>query len=301
MPSGSHFGSSGSHRSGGASHVKTSSNRVSSHSRYIGFPFFSTIFISRGIRTSVPQKYKWASILCSFLFIIAIFTLFFAILFLTLSLNLSKIEQDYMYYQDMISYAENNPDKNLIREAVVKDFALNEECGKYYIIYELDTDDGSGKLEGYSFSVYTLTTVPRVDEHISVAVNSSEVTTETDSIPMDYKDMPLTQDGEWIVARKNVTIRNILFIVTATCFLSIIVIYIFLHIKVKKNYNAEKQNGKEFSNNNPPPKKELSQTTSQETNFDNPFEKNYFKCSNCGADVLPEQRYCPLCGKKIKK
>ena len=162
-------------------------------------------------------------------------------------------------------------------------------------------DNGNGHLEGYSFSVYTLSTAPRIDDTIKVAVNSATVTLDTDSIPMDYKDIPLSEDGEYIVALQNRQTRNILFIVSAICFVGGIAVYVTLTVKTRNDYNSKKASHPKEVERKTAPKSAPDKTEDIGTNFDDPFAKNYFKCPKCGADVLADQKNCSICGTKLKK
>ena len=198
MPSGSHRGSSGSHRSGGSSFSGSrSSSRSSSSSgsswsssssrRSGGSHRSSSWGSSHGSsggwsfswghsRPRAPRRHSGPVFifggrmrvsggvgLCLTLCFIALFFAFFFIVgaqgnIADCNTMLRKIETDYTYYQNMIKKAEANP-STLIRKGTITDVFYNEECDRWYFTYELDLSSGYGKLEGYTFSTYTDATI----------------------------------------------------------------------------------------------------------------------------------------------
>ena len=65
--------------------------------------------------------------------------------------SINKIKKDYVYYQDMIAYAEQHPE--YIITGKVQSKFYNEDAEKWYLTYYFYTDD-SIRVNGYTFSVY---------------------------------------------------------------------------------------------------------------------------------------------------
>lgn len=241
MPSGSHSGSSGSHSSGGSSWGGGSSRSSGYGSSSGSFrPGHVYVHIGRS-RYYLNGKPAVAQKLLSFLVVFAIFFIIIgAVNWSHNSNELSKIKEDYNYYQQMISYAEANPSHKKLGKITGKFY--NEDCKKWYITYSLQTNFHT-TLNGYSFSVYTLeelmTDEYAINAPISLAVDSSTVTSTTDSIPMDYKDMPLSRDGEWVEATKQVGIAKGFLFTGCALFVVGIVAIIVVSVKKGTKVNSE--------------------------------------------------------------
>ena len=178
-----------------------------------------------------------------------------------------KIENDYVYYQDMIAYAEDHPDH--IIEANVQTFYENENCGKYYVTYYFYTAS-SQRVDGYTFSIYTFEQAREIKHNgtIQLAVDEYPLTTQTDSINMDFKNLPLSEDGEYIVAKNQ--IKTI--VIIEAVLIGVFVLLVVLTIRAIKT-NVEKV-----------PEGEQPK-----------MSKKYI-CTYCGAKLREEDTTCPKCG-----
>lgn len=278
MPSGSHGGSRGSHSSGGSSFGGGSSGGRrggSSHGIHLGMGRHY-IFIG-GSRYAIPTKLSWVSTLSGILLVIGFFALIIGIISLPeANQSISKIKEDYRYYQNMISYAESHYEYEVM--GTITDYFYNADCERYYITYSF-TKNGY-TVEGYSFSVYTRDEVFRIHigDNIRLAVNSNPVTPNTDSIPMDYKDMPLSKDGEYLKALEARNFGLTLSIVGGASLGAVVVMFVVLFKVAQKN--AEKQK--------------------QAVNNENKIEKEKTVCQYCGLTLIEGQTECSGCGAKTR-
>lgn len=198
------------------------------------------------------------------------FTLCAASILATTNGDISKIKEDQAYYKQMISMGN-------ITDAKVTDMFAKYD--KYYITYEIDIPHSSFKLEGYTYSVYTREQAAHLlydVRTIQVAVNCpvDEISLRTDSIPIDYYDMPLEQDGEYVL---NVRIRTGS-IIALSMFGAGIVACIVCHVVIVK--------------------KEKKQEISFSKVFDKPTEK---RCAYCGSTMKVDETICSACGSRMQK
>lgn len=304
MPSGSHGGSHGSHHSGGSSH--SSSHHSGGGSRGV-LRGPSMIFIGHGRRVAVPARFSWISTLIGVFAVFIMFGLFFSIpLTIVFNDQLDKIKTDYLYYQNMISYAEEEYAKgneNFIQDGYITDAFYNEDAHRWYYTYAIPYGNGQ-ILEGYTFSVYTFEEIIKfhINDPIKIAVNSYPVTSLTDSIPMDYKDIPLSNDGEYL---ESVTMRNVSAIVlSVSCGLIVanILLYVAMAVKTKKDIDS-KTNHPDLVSVSPAPLNTQSVPTQQTRSAvpqATPIIEEYVRCPRCGGDVTG-QKHCSVCGEKLVK
>lgn len=270
MPSGSHRSSGGSHRSGGSrsSFGGGGSSFGGGHRHYHHY--------HRGgiyIGGAIPPRFVLPVIMFVFGFFALIFS--FAFIFPANS-YLNTIKEDYYYYQEMIVRAEQ---KGYIVDGTVTDMFLGEG-GKYYIIYEIPKDIGYGNLEGETYSVYTRSEAyDLLGETIKIATNTKDVSSTTDSIPMDYKDMPLSKDGEY---NSNLTKRTvgIMVLIGSVLLFAGGVVVLVRAIKKGPETKEDKKN----------------ETQNIET-----LESKYTECEYCGSKMLKTAVSCKNCGAKRNK
>lgn len=276
MPSGSHGGSSGSHSSGGSSFGGGGSSWGSS---------------SSSSRSSRPMRIRWhgrvyvVSNGINGFFVCALILLIFALIPLIVGVvgqnkYIDKIEADYAYYQNMIKIAEKDP-SNLIVDGTVTDCFRNEEANKWYITYEIRKD--GVVLEGYSYSIYSMIEAQDLlGDTIQIAVNHKTVTLKTDSIPMDYKDTTLTDDGEYVNEKEHLKDFVIMLVILSVIEITVIVFGIR---SFKKHMKLEAETSTK-TKNTPLPTKETSIFTEKTWTCEYCGNKNDItnnKCSNCGA------------------
>lgn len=196
---------------------------------------------------------------------------------------MDTIIADRNYYLEMIEYAEENPEYQ--KEAKITNVVYNLSCKKYYIKYIIpytEVINGSvfnHSLWGYTYSIYSkedITNFSRGDK-IMVACNSSVVTGYTDSITMDYKDYPLSADGEYLNEQKSKKTFTVLICVFSGIMVGGVVLMI---IFIKKNTYA-------------------FETPQTAKNLEL-YEKNkYRKCSYCGSSLTAGKIKCHNCGASV--
>lgn len=277
MPSGSHGGGGGSHFGGsfggGGSHFGRSSQSsgTSVHRNVIIF------WGGRRYSYSDKSSGKLRTFFALFILFLC-FALISGLIWGGSCGNLDKIESDYKYYQNMIARAEE--DSNYLTTGIITDHFKNEDCGKWYFTYELTTFDGQ-KLEGYTFSIYTLEELESwpVDKVIDIAVSSKTITLKTDSVPMNYKDVALDKDGEYANTVRTIKVTRVTTIVLGVT--SVIFLASLIAIAVKE--------------------KDLKPETKEQTETKvetKPETKNYWVCGYCGNKNKLDDFNCSHCGAK---
>lgn len=278
MPSGSHGGGGGGSHFGGSSggsHFGSSSggNRYGglyNGPRQVGRAPIRFYYFGWGGRyyaiNSADRRNVFSQIFAA---LIVLFISVFICVTSVVSSNASirKIESDYIYYQDMIAYAEEH--NELLVTGTVKTKFLNEDVGKYYITYYF-LDQNGEKVDGYTFSIYTYDEVKNVHsgDDIELAVDSNPITQDTDSINLDYKDMPLSKDGEY-ESLKNGKITSILVSVSMLVLFETVIV-ISLVKQLKNNAQQVEKVGDEPTYS--------------------------YVCTYCGAKLKKDDTSCPKCG-----
>jgi len=273
MPSGSHGGSMGSHSSGGASFGGGRSSgggyRNGHHRRG------PRIFIIGRSRYYLPTVWNTRfSAIISFLPIALFFLIFAVIAIFSGATTKNDILVDYYYYQDMIAKAEANPE--FIVEGEITDLFYNDDCGKWYYTYSFLDDEGF-PVNGYTYSVYTREEIREftIGQNIMLAVNMAKINQLTDSIPMDYKYIPIENDGEYAQAQ---TIHTIGIVCTAVCSVTIVglaVALVLIFVKCKQPATGEAIDGEKTG--------------------------GLRNCAYCGALLNESETRCKHCGAKTIK
>jgi rubrerythrin len=202
--------------------------------------------------------------------------------------DLKIIEQSYNHYQNMIKYAEQNPE--LIVEGVVERTGYASEFDLFYVVYSVENDKGWPVIShAESFAMYSATEISKYkkDSPIYIVVESLPIEYTTDNINLDYKNVSLEEDAEYAyvvnqIKNTNIT-KVVLILIDATC-LAVIVLLIVKNVKKKKQEELES------STNN-------TSTTSSTTTA-TPVSKY---CEYCGSKLPDNASKCPLCGAHIKK
>lgn len=279
MPSGSHGGSAGSHggfSGGGGSRGGSSFGGGSYHrSRPRGprnFRFGRSVFVVSTGRQSILS------------IIIFVGVLVLGYLFTSVSIfsghkeHLNMIEEENRYYLNMVATAKNDSDYVVTGEVTNQFYKTEYE--RYYITYSFVADDGS-TVEGYTFSIYTLETVPKKGSEIELAVDDKTTDSDTDSIPMDYANFTLEDDGEYLKVKKDKakSVRGIVIgVVVIVCLVGGYILVIVTSKKKQEEKEAEQK---------------AEQKAKEEAE-----EKKRF-CEYCGARVEPSDNVCPQCGARL--
>ena len=285
MPSGSHSGGHG----GGGSHFGGGGSSGGSHGggsfggRNRGYRNGRTVYyFGRGYNRC--YMYGGAYTAFSLLRAIGIFMLVIGVVILfTLSgynSQLKNIKADYLYYQDMISDAEEhlaNGDDSYFVDGVVISKFKNSGCDKWYITYYFLDKDGK-RVEGYTYSIYTWEQVKDMDngDIIKLAVDSKPITQDTDSVNVDYKDTSLMDDGEYAkIVRHKKNTRNASIILISIA-VGLIAISIIVRVKASKKVLNDDQDSDQSSGN------------------------GYRRCACCDRYLEPGETICKDCGARVK-
>jgi len=197
---------------------------------------------------------------------------------------MNTIKTDRDYYLQMIATAEANPAREV--DAKVIDAWKSDNNPKWYIIYEIDLTDQSGYikvLEGYSYPVYTMQQAAALNgKDIKVAINKDIVDLNTDSVPIDYKNFALEDDGEYANAKNSHSTGRMILFAGIGVVVLLIVVELSLALSAKRASAAEVQ---------------AQQTKAAETQAATIAAST---CRYCGARVGPNDRNCSACGATIK-
>lgn len=293
MPSGSHRGGrSGSHSSGGSRSGSSFSGGFSSRSSFGGSHYRGGSYHGghhhhhRPFRIHFGRRYyvygSGTSSVFGLLGALFIFALMFTFCFSAVrnghSYNIDLIQEDYSYYQHVISYAKTHKDEGYIVNATVTDRFYNEDADKYYITYVVKNEQGRTILDGYTYSCFTRSEAfsYQIGGTIEIAVNSVPITSETDSINTSYYGMAIEKDGEYLAAKN--AFRNTTIVYVICVLVDIAIAGIFFVLLFKK---AIPENG-------------TSTSTDSKTSTSTEGTEKY--CSYCGSLMSKSSTKCPSCG-----
>ena len=193
-------------------------------------------------------------------------SIFLAVILIVLSLSMTSMaktnksemanmREDYNYYQNLIKYAEEHP-THIIDAKVVGKFK-NIETNRWYLKYTIKPDDieNNSYLDPYQTSSYAIYTDEQIDKYevgdkIKVAVNSLPITTETDSMVVEYKDFKLENDVKYSSIKKDYknfkTMTIVANVFSSLSFASGIAFLVIFILKMKND--ATKHNNKDVKN-----------------------------------------------------
>jgi len=185
--------------------------------------------------------------------------------------TIHQLELDYEYYQNMIKKAE--ADSSLIKEAKVVDHVNLYGTDRWLYYYELKQDNGE-ILKGHTFYVYSKEEIfdkYATDTIVQVAVATSSVNEETNSIEMSYKDKTLEDDGQYIAQLNSRKTIIIILVIAAIVGVGCIVGAVFLILKSKTKEEEES--------------KEKQKTERRKCPYCGIKTASKDKCPNCGANL----------------
>ena len=304
MPSGKN---SGSHGSGG-SHFNNSSSsgtHSSSNSGHIHFGrsmlWGPSVVVINGRRYNRTRS-KGGTISTFFIMffcVIAFMVLMFGIVMFSNGNNQTEyIMQDYRYYQNMIARAEivNEAGEYPYKaKAQITAQKFNPEAKKWYIEYQIPLTGMLGYLEGESYAIYDdneiMSPALAVDSYIDVAVSSSTITFNTDSIPMDYKNIAPEKDGQYANALSLTTNGRNMMIGAGVGMAVLVLLAIVLNKATSKLTEV-----KEESANPEPAKGKKTDAPDKKTDS---YDDEVSYCQYCGARIKKSTKKCPQCGAKL--
>lgn len=284
MPSGSHGGSAGGHSSGGASFGGGRSFGGGYRSRPVRvrpyyFPFFGHTYVIGTQRHSHIMALVGGAFLTGFVFVIC--------LVMSLSqTDIKKIKNDRDYYLNMINTAKAEQTV----QAEVKGQFLGEG-GKYYITYNIKLPNGNylWAENGYSFSLYSMTEASAIYSGgtIQIIVDRLPLTSDTDSIPLDYTNFELEDDGSYIAEMRTVQITRVISYIAG----ALLLVLLFFIVKLAFSHKQTEEETKAAATI--PVSTGAGQAQGQ--------TDNRIYCAYCGGVMEAGQDSCPRCGSRTKK
>ena len=198
--------------------------------------------------------------------------------------ELTYIQNDRAGYIAMIDRAEQDPE--LIVDGVVISVWQDENgSGKWAFDYEFTASNGEIVDNGFSFKVYnSRSSAPHEGETIKLAVDTKNTTKLSDSVPIDYKNFSLDDDGDYINTKKNINRSRVTFI------LSLVGTGICIAVIVIMVVRAKQKNGNVYEDNN---------TEGSSTNQSTQNNTNSTTCEYCGASISSNDKSCPNCGARL--
>ena len=191
------------------------------------------------------------------------------------------MENDRAGYVAMIERAEQN--ENLVVDGeVISVWQDPDGSGKWAFDYKFTASSGQIVDNGFSFKVYnSRSEAPHEGDIIKLAVETENTTILSDSVPMDYKNFELKDDGDYINAVRRLNSRRVAYIccyvVIGICV--IVCVILFFKGKQKKNADFVEENTQASTAGNATPESD-SLTT----------------CDYCGASIKKGSSSCPNCG-----
>lgn len=200
--------------------------------------------------------------------------------------ELKYLQNDRAGYVAMIERAEQDPEL-IVDGIVISVWQDGNGSGKWAFDYKFTASNGDIVDNGYSFKVYSSrSTAPHEGDTIKLAVDTKNSTKLSDSVPMDYKNFSLDDDGDYINAKRNIKSSRVLFIISLVGTGICIAIMVIMVVRAK-----QKTDGKYEDNNNSQNSTGNSQTTRNNTNSTT--------CEYCGASISSSDKSCPNCGAKL--
>ena len=286
----SSFSSGGSRSSfSSRSHSSSSSFRRSSSSSsgYHRHHHSSPIHRSYGYHHSTHLHIRLGPV-GGLIFGFVFFLILSSIIIMGMSASINNIAQEvqvshdaYYKYQDMISYAKQNP--NYLVTGTIESIDYDEFYDLYYIRYSFkDASGHKQKQKTYAmYDSYDFQT-KSVGEDIELALSQphKQSSNTTDSINADFQYVELDNFAEYQTLRSELkstnTGRLIVLIISSIIF---IVFVVSFYNTIKKK-NAERDNSTS------------TQTTTTSTDV---------YCAYCGSKIPQGADKCPLCGANNKK
>ena len=176
-------------------------------------------------------------------------------------------------------YKEEREIKRLDGWFIAKETEMKKD-DKYYITYTFYSNERT--YSGYSFSIYTMDTAPKKGTEILLAIDDETIDSSTDSIPMDYKNYTLEDDGEYMMLKEQLSYNRAMGIGGVVVAILLVggSLLVISTAKKKEEEKAEEE-------------KKVEQEKKQEEE-----RKKY--CQYCGTKVNPEDKICEQCGARLQ-
>lgn len=280
MPSGSHRSSPGSHSTRSYSSRSTGNNNTS-----VVPIFMMNRHYRRNGSTNSPEQEELRKHplirLFSTIFSIMIIALFAAIIAkVSFVMRVQAIKSDYNYYQHMCSWSAEHPNW----KGTAKVTGKEKKYDKWLITYKIIDPTTNFTLDGYSFAIYDDEQIEQIqiDDEIEVAMDSFELSINTDSVPMDYYQVPITQDADYLHHTKISSSVTVILVIVAIVTVGIGITNGILANKYLKNMRVAS-----FDSGYTP--------VSENNNLQVVY------CDYCHSKLPPNSTKCEHCGASIRQ
>ena len=287
---------SGSSRSHLSRSVKISRHHNSSYHHHGGHHHSTHIFVG-GSGEPRTEKSAVVGLIGFFLFLAIIACISCSLINSGAKSDLEEVKKCYNYYQNMIAYADENPEYQTTGK--ITKIAFDSKFKMYYIEYVVNTivtHNGKPKIINHrntSFAMYTIeqSTALYRGMEIKIAFDTpiTLISDLTDSINMDYKNVSLYEDAEYKSVKNTIKLTNIAKVVAGIVAGGLLVVLIVVATKSKKDNNEELDSS---TNTNYNPINTSNNTT--------PTTKTTY-CAYCGSAIPSGSNKCPGCGANQKK
>lgn len=280
MPSGSHRSSPGSHSTRSYSSRSTGNNNTS-----VVPVFMMNRYYRRNGSTNSPEQEELRKHplirLFSSIFTIMVIALFAVIIAkVSFVMRVQAIKNDYDYYQHMCSWSAEYPNW----KGTAKVTGKQKKYDKWFITYKIIDPTTNFTLDGYSFAIYDDEQIEQIqiDDEIEVAMNSFDLSIDTDSVPMDYYQVPITQDADYLHHTKISSSVTVILVIVAIVTVGIGITNGILANKYLKNMRVAS-----FDSGYTP--------VSENNNLQVVY------CDYCHSKLPPNSTKCEHCGASIRQ
>lgn len=280
MPSGSHRSSPGSHSTRSYSSRSTGNNNTSVVPIFMMNRYYRINGSTNSPEQEELRKHPLIR-LFSTIFSIMIIALFAAIIAkVSFVMRVQAIKNDYDYYQHMCSWSAEHP--NWKGTAIVT--GKEKKYDKWLITYKIIDPTTNFTLDGYSFAIYDDEQIEQIqiNDEIEVAMNSFDLSIDTDSVPMDYYQVPITQDADYLHHTKINSSVTVILVIVAIVTVGIGITNGILTNKYLKNMRV----------------------ASLDSSYTPVSENNNLQvvyCDYCHSKLPPNSTKCEHCGASIRQ
>ncbi len=190
-------------------------------------------------------------------------------------------ESDFTKYQTLAQEGQHI-------EGVVKDHAQGDG-NKWYFTYNFVADNGDLG-EGYSYALYDhydITVKYRIGKTFDLVAENGEITYLTETVPADFTQMTLEDDGDYVSAQNSKKFLWPTVIVVGALSILCLVMGIVKTAKTPK----QEESGKSTQ----------TVVDKTETKQSEEKEEELKVCEYCGTYIPPKTMKCPNCGASQKK
>jgi len=203
--------------------------------------------------------------------------------------TMADIQTEHDYYVTMVNKANANAANYGIVTGKVIEVYKNDKGDKWWYTYQFDYGTYTG-IQGQTYPVYTDAALNLSGTDVQLAVyDPGQGKDYIDSVPVDYKNTAVTDDGDYIAAQSSKSTGTMMMIIFIILFVVFLVgsfgWFAFLRKNKGGDPNQANSNGSNDANNN---------GTSGSTTASS--QPQMGQCPYCGGRVSPTDTKCPNCG-----